>query len=120
MSTDQFVQRIAAIRMRFASKLTTKIEETDAALPHLAGVGGDVVDAVAATYRRIHDLCGVGPTVGFVETGQAARNLDAILIGPFRAARGLTTDEVARLKEGLDALRSAALIDIQSTDTVRE
>ena len=120
MSNDQFAERIAAIRLRFASKLATKIEETDAALPHLAGAGGDVVDAVATTYRRIHDLCGVGPTVGFVETGQAARSLDAILIGPFRAARGLTDDEVARLKEGLDALRAAALIDIQSTDTVRE
>jgi hypothetical protein len=120
MSTDQFAERIAAIRVRFASKLATKIEDTDAALPHLAGAGAEVVDAVATIYRRIHDLCGVGPTVGFVETGQAARNIDTILIGPFRAARGLTDDEVARLKAGLDALRAAALIDIQSTDTVRE
>jgi hypothetical protein len=120
MSADKFAERIAAIRVRFASKLATKIEETDAALPHLIGAGGDVVAAVAITYRRIHDLCGVGPTVGFVETGQAARSLDAILIGPFRAGRGLTDDEAARLKEGLDALRTAALIDIQSTDTARE
>jgi hypothetical protein len=120
MSADQFAERIAAIRMRFASKLATKIEETNAALPHLAGTSADVVEAVATTYRRIHDLCGVGPTVGFVETGQAARGIDAILIGPFRAARGLTADEVARLKDGLDTLRAAALVDIQSTDTVRE
>jgi hypothetical protein len=120
MSTDQFAERIAAIRSRFAAKLASKIEETDAALPHLAGAGSDVIDAVATTYRRIHDLCGVGPTVGFVATGQAARSLDAILIGPFRAARGLTDDEVARLKAGLDDLRAAALIDIQSTDAVRE
>jgi hypothetical protein len=114
MSTDQFADRMAAIRARFAAKLTAKIEETNAALPSLAGADGDVIEAVAATYRRIHDLCGVGPTVGFLETGRAARNLDAVLIGPFRAARGLTPDEVAKLKEGLDALRAAAQIDTQS------
>jgi hypothetical protein len=35
MSTDQFAERIAAIRLRFAAKLAARIEETDAALLRL-------------------------------------------------------------------------------------
>jgi hypothetical protein len=117
VSTDPFAERIAVIRKRFASKLVTKLEEIDAALPHLEGEGSTVIEAVATTYRRIHDVCGIGPTVGFDETGRVARSLDTILVGPFRGERGLTADEVATLREGLNALRVAAAHDMQSTNT---
>ena len=44
MSADQFAERIAQIRVRFASRLVAKIGETDAALPNLAGDGQSAVD----------------------------------------------------------------------------
>jgi hypothetical protein len=37
VSTDEFAERLAKVRERFVSSLATKIDETYAALPHLAG-----------------------------------------------------------------------------------
>jgi len=120
MGESEFVERMAKLRERFASKLAGKIQETEAAAGHLAGGGIDAVDAVAAAYRRFHDICGIGPTIGFKATGQAARTLDGLLIGPFRDHRGLSADELAKLKEGLELLRSAARIEIQSAESNQE
>jgi chemotaxis protein histidine kinase CheA len=120
LDTPQFAERMAQIRARFAARLATKIEETDAALPILSGEGRKAVDAVAAVYRRLHDVCGIGPTVGFNEVGRAARTLvDGVLVGAFRGERALTADEMAKLKEGYDAFRIAARADMQSMDTKR-
>jgi len=108
MAESDFAASIAKIRARFAAKLTDKIQQADAALPHLMGDGSKAVDAVATAYRQFHDVCGIGATIGFEATGQAARVIDAILIGPFREKRGLSADELARLTEGIVSLRSAA------------
>ena len=115
MAQSDFAERIAMIRARFAAKLTDKIQDTDAALAHLTGDGRDAVDAVAATYRRFHDICGIGATIGFEATGQAARAIDAILIGPFREQRALSDDELVKLTEGLVFLRSAVRTEMSST-----
>ena len=120
MSADQFAERIAVVRTRFAFKLAAKIGDTDAALLHLAADADNAVGAVATAYRLFHDVCGIAPTIGFEEIGRAARTLDAVLIGPFRAERGLTADELVKLKQALDALRAAARIDMPSTNTDRE
>jgi tetraacyldisaccharide-1-P 4'-kinase len=112
MDESQFAERIAQIRARFAAKLVDKLQQTDAALPHLAGDGTDSADAVEAAYRRFHDVCGIGRTIGFEQTGRAARILDAILIGPFRDHRGLSNDELAKLKDGLAALRIVAQTEL--------
>lgn len=117
MGADQFAERIAMIRVRFASKLNAKIADTDAGLSDLLGDTANAVEAVATTYRRFHEVCGIAPTVGLEEIGQVARNLNAILIGPFRSKRGLTGEEMVKLKQGLDALRAAAQIDLQPTNT---
>jgi hypothetical protein len=119
MGVDQFSQRIDVIRKRFASRLAVTLTEVDPDSSSLAGDGADLTK-VTSTYRRIHDVCGTGPTIGFTASGQAARTIDAVLIGPFRAQRGLTVAEVAELKSGLDALRLAAEVDMQSTNTDRE
>ena len=117
MSETQFAERMALIRGRFAAKLAVRIKETDTALPRLAGDGREAIDAVAATYRRFHDMCGIAPTIGFDAVGRAARGLvDGVLVAPFRAERGLTTAELARLMEGLDAFRAAARAETQSID----
>jgi hypothetical protein len=115
-----FTERLARIRARFASKLAAKIRDTDAALPRLSGDGSDAIEAVAVAYRRFHEVCGIGATIGFQATGQSARGLEGILIGPFRDHRGLSTDELASLKQGLDSLRIAAQTEMQSTNSDRE
>jgi chemotaxis protein histidine kinase CheA len=108
MAESDFVERIAQIRARFVTKLTNNIQETDAALSRLTGDASDAVDAVAIVYRRFHDICGTAATIGFEATGEAARTIDAILIGPFREQRVLSRDELTKLTEGLVSLRIAA------------
>jgi hypothetical protein len=107
----QFAARIDGIRARFALKLANNIQQTDAALQHMAGDGSDAVDAVATAYRWLHDAVGVCATIGFEATGARARSCDAILIGPFRAQRGLSPDELALLTANLESLRFTALTE---------
>ena len=104
---SQFLNRIAEIRARFASKLADKIQATEAVFLQLACDENAAVDAVATVYRRFHEIYGISSTVGFEATGQAARTLDGILVEPFRDRRGLRADELAQLKEGLETLRIA-------------
>jgi hypothetical protein len=75
---DAFTDRLARVRQRFASTIESKIEDTYEALPSLMG-GAAAAAAVADTYRRIHGICGVADTVGFIGTGRAARKLDMII-----------------------------------------
>lgn len=114
MATDVFVERLAKIRIRFVAALPTKIAESDAVLPLLAGDGTASVDAVAETYRRLHGIAGTGPTIGFEATGQAAREAEAVLIQAYRAQRALTLGEVKNLKDALAALRQAAHNELQA------
>lgn len=115
MSELEFAERIAKVRARFITKFADKLRKTDTALPQLGGDGEDAANAVEATYRRFHDMCGIGSTIGFDATGQAAKALDAILIAPFRGHRGLSLDELARFKECFEALRAAGLAEIGPT-----
>lgn len=120
MDASQFADRMGLIRKRFSARLPKKIEETEAALPSLAGDRSGAATAVATVYRRFHEVCGIGPTVGFDEVGRIARALvDGVLVKPFRAERGLTIDELEKLKEGLAAFRDAAQIEIHSPSTHR-
>jgi chemotaxis protein histidine kinase CheA len=116
MDFDPFEEPLAKLRHRFASTLEGKIEDTCAALPNLAGEGRHVVDAVAATYRQIHGISGMGASVGFTQTGKVAREVEEILLDPYRTHRGLTEDEVASVRNKLQTLREAARAELQSTD----
>lgn len=112
----QFATRIDAIRARFAVKLADKIQQTDAAIAHMAGDPSHVSTA----YRWFHDVSGIGPTLGFQATGLAARACADILLGPFRARRGLSPEELASLTTGLEAVRIAALRESHSTEPDRK
>ena len=120
MADSPLSQRLEEIRRRFASKLDPKFEETDASLPLLTGEGASVVEAVSTTYRRFHEICGTGRTLGFSHLGAAAGVAETILLEPFRAGRGLTDREVLMLKQALEALRSAARIELKEINTDRE
>jgi hypothetical protein len=104
-----FAGRIDVIRARVASKLADKIQQTNAALAQMAGDGSEAVDAVATAYRWFHDTGGIGQVVGFAATGLQAQACATILVGPFRARRGLSPDELVLLSNGLESLRMIAL-----------
>jgi chemotaxis protein histidine kinase CheA len=108
MRADQFTERLAKVRHRFASTLEGKIKDTYGALPHLTGNDARVVDAVGEAYRRIHSIAGIGKTVGFAATGRAARDVENVLLPAHSTGRGLKADEVASLKRQLQLLRDAA------------
>lgn len=108
MDNDEFAQRLAVVRKRFAAKLAARIRDTEAALPILDQDGRTGVEALDATHRCIHELCGIGPTVGFEDTGRTARVLERILLEPVRVGRALSRAEVDDVRSGIDALRAAA------------
>jgi hypothetical protein len=113
MTVDPFAERLARVRERFVSALESKIEDTFAALPDLAGeIAG--FEAVDETYRRIHGIVGIGPTVGFAATGRAARTLEHILLQPHEAERGLTAAEITSFRKALHTLRETAASELQS------
>jgi chemotaxis protein histidine kinase CheA len=111
---DPFVERMAQVRARFASRLNDRLTSLDAALPGLIGGGQSVMEALAAAHRTAHDLCGVGPTIGFHETGRAARKVEQILLAALRAGRGLSSAEGDNVRDGIAALRMAGEADLQS------
>jgi hypothetical protein len=111
---DLFHDRLEAVRQRFASSLTGKIQDTRSQLANLSGNTDGVVDAVAATYRLIHGICGIGAAVGFALTGRAAKDVEEVLVGAYREQRGLAAHEVVRLVARLDALSVAAEAELGS------
>jgi chemotaxis protein histidine kinase CheA len=114
LTTDHFAERFAAVRERFTAKLTSRIDEIEATIPQLGDDGA--FDALARAHRRAHDLCGIGPTMGFVTTGQVARTVEQILLAPLKAERALTTDELARLRQEIVSLRTAARAETQNQE----
>jgi chemotaxis protein histidine kinase CheA len=109
MAIDPFTERLAKVRQRFVSTLESKIEDTYTALPALSGEGS----AVAETYRRIHGIVGIGPTVGLAATGRAARGVENLLLPAYSAKRGLNAIEMDAVRKALHALREAAQRDIE-------
>jgi chemotaxis protein histidine kinase CheA len=110
--SDLFAERFAAVRQRFAAKLDARIDEIEAAVPELDREGAQ--EKLAHAHRRAHDLCGVGPTMGFVATGKAARSIEQVLLAAIKAGRMLSGEEVARVRDGIALLRSAAGQETQS------
>jgi len=104
--SDLFVDRIAEVRERFASRIGYRIEEIERALPRESDEAG--LDAIMIAHRQAHGLCGIGATLGFVGTGRVARSIEQLLLPVVKAGRELTDDEIPRLREGLALLRSTA------------
>jgi chemotaxis protein histidine kinase CheA len=111
---DPFTERLGRVRQRFVSALESKIEDTYAAIPDLSGDAPAAVETVEETYRRIHSIVGIGPTVGFIGTGRAARSVENILLPPHKAERGLTGEEIDSFRKALHALRETATRELQS------
>ena len=109
MTSDLFAERFAAVRERFAAKLDSRIDEIEATVRALGREGSQ--ETLAHAHRRAHDLCGVGPTMGFVAIGKAARAIEQVLLAALKSGRALTAQEIAQLTEGVAQLRSAAVAE---------
>jgi chemotaxis protein histidine kinase CheA len=114
MAVDPYAERLARVRQRFVAGLESKIEDAYRALPNLTETAPDRGEAVEETYRRIHSLVGIGPTVGFARTGRAARSVENVLLVPQQAKRGLNNQEIDSLKKALHALRETATSELQT------
>ena len=112
MTGDLFAERIAAVRQRFANKLDGRIDVIASALQHSGG--GDGLAALVLAHREAHGLCGVGATLGYVETGKVARSIERMLLAAVKAERALAGDEILHLRDGIALLRSTAIAEQNS------
>ena len=69
MHADQFETRLARVRHRFAATLESKITEAVVSADHMSRSSDGVIKHVSESYRHLHGICGIGPTVGFTATG---------------------------------------------------
>ena len=113
MTVDPFAERLARVRQRFVAGLEGNIEETYKAIPDLLESAPARVEAIEATYRRIHSMVGIGPTVGFARTGRAARSVENILMPSQQAKRGLTNQEIDSFKKALQVSGETATNELQ-------
>jgi hypothetical protein len=114
MSLDAFADRLARVRHRFVSTLESRIEDAYAAIPKLIAAEPVSVTTAASTYRSMHGIVGVGPTVGFPGTGRAAREVEEVLRPAQHANRALTADEILLFKKRLYALSEIAKRELQA------
>ena len=113
MHADQFETRLAIVRHRFATTLESKITDAVISADRMSRDGDGVIKHVSESYRHLHGICGIGPTVGFTATGEAARAAEVALIQAYRESRGLTQAEVLSLKKALERLRVAAASELR-------
>ena len=111
-----YSERLAIVRSRFAAGLESKVDKVFAVVPSLsAGTpAATAIGAVNTAYRGLHDIVGIGPAVGFVATGQAARTAENILLRPQRDERALTAQEIDLFKKSLHGLRETARRELQN------
>jgi chemotaxis protein histidine kinase CheA len=110
---DQFTERLNIVRHRFVASLESKIEDAYHALPNMEGETPDAIKATAESFRRIHAIVGVGPTVGFPSSARSARLAENLLLRAYQAERGVNADELLSFKKALHALREAARAELQ-------
>lgn len=119
MIVDPYMDRLARVRIRFATTLAGKIDKTCAAIPRLSNSASSAAAAVAEAYRCVHGIVGVGPTVGFPASGTVAHDVEDILRGPQQERRGLTADETAQVTKTLQQLREVAARELQSFQSLK-
>ena len=119
MMVDPFSDRLARVRARFASTLTGKIDDTCASIAGLSDAAPGAAQSVAEAYRRIHGIVGVGPTVGFPQSGTAAHDVEKILRAAQQQQRGLTDEEIAQLEANLKLLRDVAGRELRSISSIQ-
>ena len=113
MHADHFEIRLARVRHRFATTLESKITDAVVSADHMSRSDNGVTKHVSESYRHLHGICGIGPTVGFTATGEAAHAAEVTLMQAYRERRGPTQTEVMSLKQALQRLRVAAASELR-------
>jgi hypothetical protein len=113
MYNDEFETRLARVRHRFATTLESKIKDAVVSADRMTHSNGGVIKQISDSYRDLHGICGIGPTVGFTATGEAARTAEVTLMQARHENRGLSEREVISLKKALENLRVAAASELR-------
>lgn len=113
MPLDQFEMRVAIVRHRFATTLESKIQTAMISADRMARGDGSVTEYVSDSYRHLHSIYGVGATVGFAATGEAAHAAEVALLQAYQQKRALTAEEILRLKKALARLRDVAASELR-------
>jgi hypothetical protein len=113
MYNDEFETRLARVRHRFATTLESKIRDAVVSADRMTHSNGGVTKQISDSYRDLHGICGIGPTVGFTATGEAARTAEVTLMQAHHEKRGLSEREVISLKKALENLRVAAASELR-------
>jgi len=114
LEVDEFSKRLARIRARFATTLSAKVDDSFACLPKLADEDATAIETIVTVHRKLHEMCGIAPSIGFPATGQAARAAETVLREPAKSKRSLTAAEIAAFTAQLHGLRTATQSDLQS------
>ena len=114
MNEDEFNERVARVRQRFAAALPQKIDGGFAALPRLGDDDAGAIEDLVVTHRSLHEMCGIAPSVGFPATGTAARAAETVLREPAKTKRPLTPQEIAAYRTAIESLREAAQSELGS------
>jgi curved DNA-binding protein CbpA len=113
MYPDRFETRLARVRHRFAITLESKIEDAVISANIMSRGNDSLIKHLSDSYRNLHGICGIGPTVGFSATGEAARTAEGTLMQAYREGRRLTETETLNLKKALERLRVAAASELR-------
>jgi hypothetical protein len=111
MHADQFETRLAKVRHRFATTLESKITDAVVSADQMSRSGDGITKHVSESYR--HGICGIGPTVGFTATSEAAHAAEVALMPAHHESREPTQMEVLILKKALARLRVAATSELR-------
>ena len=110
---DQFEVRLARVRHRFATTLESKVKDAVVSAESMADSHEGGTRQISDCYRDLHSICGIGPTVGFTATGEAARAAEGTLMQAHHENRGLNETEVISLKIALESLQVAAASELR-------
>jgi len=113
MYTDHFEARIAKVRHRFAIALESKITDALVFADRIARGEDRDCKLVSDSYRHLHSICGIGPTVGFAATGEAARAAESTILRALHEKRQPTEKEIVNLKKALAQLRTTAASELR-------
>jgi chemotaxis protein histidine kinase CheA len=108
MYADRFEICVARVRHRFATTLESKIQTAMVSADRMTHNDGSAFKYVTDSYRSLHSICGVGATVGFAATGDAAHDAEAALMQAYVEKRGLTEEEALGLRSALARLQDIA------------
>jgi hypothetical protein len=120
MTNVDFDEQVARVRARFAASLPGKIADSFADLEKMSSGGAETIESVIVIHRRLHEMRGIAPTLGFDATGEVAGAAGTTIREAAKVKRAATPAEIAALKTELEQLRTAASSELQEFSKQRQ